>query len=310
MRIFPLNVMNIIIGSFTIFFAFIYIKSKSIQPVPRYFNLFFCFIIILNNFLRLFHPNVTDMNHVTLSCKIQGFILSFLDKLFLTSITIYSLLITIPMIKPQFYKQKFKWIYFTLTLINVAMSLGLTILFFWQGMSSCIIKDKIFCYIDTSNDIKIIFDSIYTSILFIIDLICIFTILIKIYSSIRACDENNKNKKKNLFKHFYRFLFALFLNVITFGILFLIIHKIINNYISVLENYIDLIFIIICFLDELFFTITIEFFRETVRIITCNKFKKLRPIEELYPSGTDDSFSDSNEDEDEDEDENENTSLL
>jgi hypothetical protein len=306
MKIFPLNVMNIIIGSFTIFFAFIYIKSKSIQPVPRYFNLFFCFIIILNNFLRLFHPEVTDMDNITLSCKIQGFILSFLDKLFLTSITIYSLLISIPMIKPQFYKKKLKWIYLTLTLLNVAMSLGLTILFFWNGMSNCIINDKIFCYINTSNKYKIIFDSIYTSILFIIDLICIFTILIQIYSSIRACDKNNKNKRKNLFKHFLRFLCALFLNVLTFGFLFLIIHKIINEYIQSLKKFKDLIFIIICFLDELFFTINMEFLREIVRVITCNKFKKLRPIEELYPSGTDDSFSEFNEDESE----NENSSLL
>ena len=158
MEIHLLNVINIIIGTITIFIAFIYFKGKSFETIPCYFNLMFCFIIIFNNFLRLYKPIETKGKDFSLLCKVQGFALSFFDKLFLTSITIYSLITYILMTHPEYYENNNKCIYIIFIIINIITSLGFTTLFFLQGMSDSIIHEGLFCYIDTVNNIKKISD--------------------------------------------------------------------------------------------------------------------------------------------------------
>ena len=267
-----LNIINIIIGIVTIFLVFIYFKSSSFKSIPCYFNLGFCFIIILNNFLRLYHPE----SNTSFLCKAQGFALSLFDKLFITSITIYSLITYIYMINPEYYKENMKFIYFILIIINVIFSLVLTIIFILQGMSESSFKNEFFCYVNTGNNVKKITDAIYTCILLIIDLFCVFRILCKIYSSIKQCDDKYETKKKNLRKHYIRFILALFLNIITFGFLFLIVLKLINEYIPFLKNSKDIIFVVICFIDELFYTMNMELYKETMRILTCNKVERFK----------------------------------
>ena len=297
MELTPLNIINIIIGSFTIFLAFIYINSNSLKSIPCYFNLGFCFIIIINNFIRLYHPKETDMEQLSILCKIQGFALSFLDKLFLTSITIYSVIICLNMINPDYFKVNMKFIYYISTIINVIISLGLTIIYFLLGMSDSILRGGHFCYIDTYNDIKKISDATYTGILLFIDLICVFKTLCLICSSMKNCDVRNKTKRRGLCQHFVRFIFALLLNILTFGFLFAIVLKLFNEYVPSLRDHKDIIFVIICFVDELFFTINSQFLRETMRILTCNKverFRQQRPYEDMILNRSNsESFSDS-----------------
>ncbi len=294
MEIHLLNIINIIIGVITIFIAFIYFKSKSFEPIPRFFNLMFCFIIIFNNFLRLYKPIETKGKDFSLLCKVQGFALSVFDKLFLTSIAIYSLITYILMTHPEYYENNNKCIYIIFIIINIITSLGFTTLFFLQGMSESIReKDRgLFCYINTDNDIKKISDSIYTGVLLIIDLFCFFKILYNIYSILKDCEDKNETKKKKLFEHLCRFIVALLLNIATFVFLFLIIWKVLDNINCISENnYIkDILFVIICFIDELFFTINKQFLKETKIILTCSGNKKQNHLDEednLYPSTVD-----------------------
>ena len=288
----PLNIINIIIGIITIFITFIYFKGKSLESIPRYFNIMFCIIIILNTFLRLYRPNETKEDEFSLTCKMQGFALSVFDKLFLTSITIYSLITYILMTHPEYYENNNKCIYIILIIINIIISIGLTTLFFLQGMSKSITGDGLFCYINTENMIKKISDSIYTGLLLIIDLFCFFKILYNIYLILKDCEDKNETKKKKIFDHLCRFTVALLLNILTFGYLFLVIWKVLDNIPYIRENIFikDLLFLIICFIDELFFTINKQFIKEAKIIVTCSGYKKKNHLDEednLYPSTVD-----------------------
>ena len=87
--------------------------------------------------------------------------------------------------------------------------------------------------------------------------------------------KNNQVNKTKLKRHFWRFISDLFLNIITFGFLLVLINKILNfknekKYIK------DIIYIILCFICELFFTINGESYKEIMRIITCNKVEKYK----------------------------------
>ena len=290
-------IINIVIALFTILLLFIYLKSPSFKSIPFYFNIIFCIIITLDNGLRLIPAEKLEDTW----CKIQGFLLSFFDKLFITSITIYSIINYIIMVNPKCYDNNKNLLYFILILINIIISLILTIIFFCQGMSKSSL-DHGFCYINTSNPIKITLDAIYTILLLLIDLFCIIRILTKLSTLLRESDiQNNENRKKKFHHHLYRFIFDLILNIITFGFLFFLIMK----WLTFLdgkdgENKIvkDIIYILLCLINELFFTINSELYKEGMRIFTCNKiekFKKQNADEKLYPKENEDNDGDDGE---------------
>ena len=79
---------------------------------------------------------------------------------------------------------------------------------------------------------------------------------------------DNISRKQNLKYHLYRFIFDLFLNVITFGYVLLLINKVLSTSMK------DYIYIILCLFNELFLTINNELYREIMRTLTCNKVEK------------------------------------
>ena len=271
-----LYILSVLISLFTIFLIIVYIKSDTLKSYPCFFNIYFCIIITLDNVIRLIPAKETEtVENASFLCKAQAFILSIFDKLFIISITSFSIINYIFMSNPELYGKKAKFIYIILVLISICLSIILTIIFFKKGISKSSLEDSV-CYVKTGDKIKIYTDSIFTIILLLIDIFCIIRILFIIFKNIKDCElKHNEVNKKKLKKHFWRFIIDLFLNIITFGFILAIINKKLNFQNE--KKYIkDAIYIILCFFCELFFTINDESYREMLRIITCNKVEKYK----------------------------------
>lgn len=89
---------------------------------------------------------------------------------------------------------------------------------------------------------------------------------------IKDCElKNNNQKKSNMQTHFWRFLIDFFLNTTTFVYIILLI----NKKVPFCSNHIkDIVYIILCLLNEIYFTINEESFKEMKRILTCKKIDK------------------------------------
>jgi hypothetical protein len=272
MQDFLFYLLNIILASFTIFLIFIYVKSDSFKKIPFYFNILFCLTVTIDNLLRLIPANEDDIDNFL--CKLQAFFLTFFDKLFIASITIYSIMNYMIMIHFKIYEKKEQLIYFMIVIAYIFISFGLSILDYVVGGLSESSLNHHFCYVKTSTDFKKNTDFIFLCSLFAIDVFCIIRALCKIRSVIKQREgKHNKRRRKNLKFHFWRIIIHFFLNTITFSYLILSVKKVIKD---IDANIRDYIYIMLCLIAECFFTINAEFLRESMRIVTCNKIEKFK----------------------------------
>ena len=134
------------------------------------------------------------------------------------------------------------------------------------------------CYVNTGNDIKITLDTIYTCILLFIDLICIGLILYGLFKLSKNYRESKEASKISATrKYICRFIIDLIINIITFGYIILLINKKLTFFGEEYKFFKDIIYMVLCLIVELFFTINSELFRELMRLLTCNlveRFKK------------------------------------
>ena len=247
---------------FNIFLIFIYIKSK-FNSYPYYFNIFFCVTISLNNILRLITGERKADEEVSAACKAQAIFLTFSDKLILACVCSYSFINYLGMTRTEFYKNKEKVIFIVLAVISILISIISTIIFISQGYST----HSHFCYADTSNSVKIISDSIITGILFGVSLLCLIILMVNIIKLKNTLESESSGRSSNIGYHLCRFSFDIIINIALFIYIFLIINKTLS-WGSIAK---DIIYIILCLIIEVFFTVNKEFIKETKRILTCQK---------------------------------------
>ena len=257
-----------VIVAFNAFLIFIYIKSK-FNSFPYYFNIFFCVVISLNNIIRLIHRNIgEDTDDVTTLCKIQAVLLTLFDKLILALVCSYSIIHYLGMFKQDFYREHEKLVFIGLGSFSLIISIISTIIFVNQGYS----HHSEYCYASTSNNLKKIVDSIITSILFVISLASLIIILINIIQMKNNMEATNSpDRSANIKYHICRFSFDIGINILLFVYILLIINKKLSFFKSFAK---DLIYILLCLIIEMFFTINSEFIKETKRILTCEKINK------------------------------------
>ena len=256
-----------IIVAFNIFLIFTYIKSK-FNSYPYYFNVLFCVTISLNNIIRLIHRNISEEEEIGVMCKIQAVFLTLLDKMILCLVCSYSVINYFGTCQVEFYKEKEKLIYILLAVFSLVISIISTIIFINQGYS----HHSEYCYASTSNEVKKIADSIITSILFAFSLICLVILLITIIRLKKKFDSSNSPEKiKTINYHICRFCFDICINILLFVYILLIINKSLSSFESFSK---DLIYILLCLIVEMFFTINSEFIKETKRILTCQAIKR------------------------------------
>ena len=275
------QVILVLIIIFTILLLVVYIKDRNFHvlninaPGSRmklyicYFNIFFCVIILIEDVLRLI-PESIGLNESLKNdkpnfiCILQAISASFFDKLLVSNMTIYSIITFLGVFYSEFYKKNLKKIYLITIIIGLVMSLGLTIAYAREGISY---KD-IVCSIHTRTHFKRISDSIYTGLLFIINLICLVSLniyLFKLRSMYRIDKKEAQFKKSTRFLR--RYLFDLLINIFAFTYLLLVVNKVFGR-----GSYKDIIYIITCLAVELFFTLNRTLFRAFVRLVTCNRY--------------------------------------
>ena len=279
-----LYVICVLIVLFNIFLVFIYVKSK-FNSYPYYFNIFFCVTISLNNIIRLITGERKADEEASAACKAQAIFLTFSDKLILACVCSYSVINYIGMIKTEFYKSSEKLIYIVLAIVSLLISIISTIIFISQGYSS----HSEFCYADTSNNVKKIADSIITGILFGVSLLCLVILIANVIKLKNTIESEAPERTSNIGYHICRFSFDIIINIVLFIHILLIINKAIDSDGSYVK---DLIYILLCLVIEVFFTVNREFIKETKRILTCQKINNRD--EEGQMSGEDFGDADNN----------------
>ena len=269
----PLILINVLISIFAIFLIIIYSLNKKFRLYPCYFNIIFTLTIAADNLIRLIHfgrgDGIDNDLPKTLSCKIQAFTLTLFDKLILTLMTVYSIIAYLGSYSLQFYKSHEAAIFIVLTLASLIISTITTVLFYLNRISD----RSIYCYVETKDNYKIIIDSIVTGILGLISLFCLIRLLMNIQriKKEKRNEEEYENEKKSLKFHFLRFIISFFINLFTFAYVILLINKALpfDNFAK------DLIYIVLCFVVELFFTINLELIKEVKRIIMCQRSEQI-----------------------------------
>jgi hypothetical protein len=258
-----LYIICVLIVLFNIFLIFIYIKSK-FKSFPYYFNIFFCVIISINNIIRLIHRDINE-HKISDICKAQAVVLTLFDKLILACVCSYSVINFLGTCKTEFYKRNEQLIFIILALFSIVVSIISTVIFISKGYS----HHSEYCYADTSNHVKKVADSIITGFLFFVSMLCLIILLVNIIQLKNKYDPNESPDKISSIKfHIFRFCFDICINIILFIYILLLINKKLpfNSFVK------DLIYILLCLIIEMFFTINSEFIKETKRIMTCEKF--------------------------------------
>ena len=273
---------SFIIVILTIFLIIIYSKTKELHSYPCYFNIILSSVISIDNVLRLI-PVYEDKNskeegkkpNDKFICKFQGFSLALFDKLMLTTMTIYSIISFLGLVKYQFYKSHERCLFITLIVIGFLISLFLAILFILNGVTN---YDDV-CYVkadkedDNDEDLKVnkqLIDILVTSILLLINIYCIGHILFFLYGEIKE-NKNDDNKKKNYYYHFWKYLIDLILTFLTFLMVILIIADKFIDSSPLIESF---IYVMFSLLIVLFFTINSRILKEIKRLLCCKAEEK------------------------------------
>ena len=246
-------------------------------------NIIFTITIIFDNLIRLIpsgkrtYDDKPDYDSPkSIPCHIQAIVLTIFDKLMLTLMTSYYIISYFGICRVDLYKIYEKAIFILLTLFSILISIIFAILFYIQGISD----RSEYCYVETKNTFKKIVDSIVTGILLLISLLCIGIIMRQIYQTKKEKEMENMTQEIDSFnKHLKRFAFNLVITLFIFIYVILLILKLLtfNSFVK------DLIYILLSFLAELFFTINNELVKIIKKILCCCcSFGVKENIEEDY----------------------------
>ena len=259
-----LIVVSVLISVAGILIMIIYGKSKIFHSYPYYFNIYFIVTIMLNNLIRLI-PGSKEENEfkTSVGCYIQGIILTVLDKLMLCQITSYSIIYYLGSFHSEVFEKNKMLIFLLLSEAGFAISMILATVFSFRGMS----VNSQYCYVRTRDNTKYIVDTIITTLLWATSVFCTLRLLINLVKIKKEVAVFNR-KADSITYHTCRFSFNLVFNVLIFLYVDLLINKKLSWMIDWLK---DLLYIVLSFIGEIFFTINSEVWKETKRIVTCKK---------------------------------------
>lgn len=255
---------SVLITISAILIVIVYAKSKIFHSYPYYFNIFFMLTIMLNNLIRLI-PGRPEENEfdTSIQCYIQGIILTVLDKLMLCQITSYSVIYYLGSFHSEFFERNKMMIFLILSEAGFAISMILATVFSFKGMS----VSSQFCYVRTRDNTKYIVDTIVTTLLWLISVVCTLRLLLNLIKIKKEVAVFNR-KADSITYHTCRFSFNLVFNIL----IYLYVDLLINKKLTWMTDWTkDLYYILLSFIGEIFFTINAEVWKEAKRIITCKE---------------------------------------
>ena len=245
-------ILNIIIILITLYLIFLFIKSKTFHIYPCYNIMALSFILFFDNILRLI-PTKDAGNPLK---YIQAFLLTLLDKLVLTTITSQAIIIYLGVCHTKLYFNKERALYFIISITGIIISIIVTSIYISFGITNYN-GDSIYYYCKGEDKKKII-DTIFNSIFLFLNILFIGILLI--YLTIKKTEETlGLIEDLDYGHHRTKIVIMLFINSFTFVESYLIIYDII-------ENNVDLIYLLTCLIIDLYYTINKIIIKETMKI--------------------------------------------
>ena len=259
-------VMNCMIILITLYLLFLYFKCGNFKEYPCYNIIILSFIILIDNFLRLFNTK----NSKRIIQYIQAFSLTFLDKLLLTTITSQVFIYYLGVVKTKFYYDHELYIFFLTLIITITIDISITIFYFCilDGITNY--KDRNYkgnkyFYIQGDNFKKIV-DTIFNSIFLVFNTIFIIILLLYIYKKIQQTKQGliDDLDYKYYRNRFWKILSMFFFNSAIFIESYLIIYD------KIKIEYIDIIYLVTCLFLDLCYALNETIIKETLKIF-CRK---------------------------------------
>ena len=263
-----LNILLILISSYLFF---LYLKSKSFHLYPCYNIIILSFIIFIDNILRI----IDTREFPKVFQYIQAILLTYLDKLLLTTITSQAFIYYLGVVKTDFYYKYEKTIFYLTLLITMLIDLIIIIILFSISFEITNYKEengydgnKYYYYkAEEGKHYKKIIDTAFNTVFLLINIICISLLLFYI---------SHKKKQASLGLiedldygyHYTKFGFMFIIN----STLFVESYLIIFNKIAI-EN-IDIIYLSTCLVVDLFYTINKIIIKETLKIFCTKIYNK------------------------------------
>ena len=265
---FILNISLISIGTILIL---IYITNKSLHHYPFYCNLLILLEIVLYNIFRIIIKNQKIIfieiksELKTNICYIQAFLLSFFEKLLLTTLSIDSFLTYFGTAKMYYYKINEKYFFYIFLLISIFISIFLPLLYLFKDSPKNLSEDA--CYPEISDYNKFI-EFFFMSFLVCFNFYFILSVLFFLSEKMKLLVEGGKNLT-NYNSTFIMIIFMFLLN----GFLYLIFLLNINKKMFINEKYFDIFFLSTCLIVEIFYCVNKRVVRAILYIITCGYIK-------------------------------------
>ena len=268
------NIVTYIANSFiiliTFYLIFLYIKGKEFHQKKVFNIILLGMTLFFDNILRLIPMDVYILRHI------QAFLLTFFDKLILTTITSQALIIYFGACQTRLYYKNELAMFLVPLILGLAISAALTILYIIiankevgdGGITNFDGKNNYFYVIGT--DLKVLCDTIFNGVFLFVNVFCSVVLLIFL---------SQKKKKAELGiiedldygHHHLKIILMFILNSMMFIESFLIIYD------KMPSDYIDLIYVISCLLLDLYYAINKSIIKETMRIFCFKLYNKKYP---------------------------------
>ena len=268
------NIVTYIANSFiiliTFYLIFLYIKGKEFHQKKVFNIILLGMTLFFDNILRLIPMDVYILRHI------QAFLLTFFDKLILTTITSQALIIYFGACQTRLYYKNELAMFLVPLILGLAISAALTILYIIiankeigdGGITNFDGKNNYFYVIGT--ELKVLCDTIFNGVFLFVNVFCSVVLLIFL---------SQKKKKAELGiiedldygHHHLKIILMFILNSMMFIESFLIIYD------KMPSDYIDLIYVISCLLLDLYYAINKIIIKETMRIFCFKLYNKKYP---------------------------------
>jgi hypothetical protein len=275
----PIIILNIFVILISLYLSIMFIKSKRLHIYPCYNCLIINFIILLDNILRMI-PLPSNVNDIFK--YMQAFLLTSLDKLLLAIISFQAFIVYLGVVKTKFYYYHEKTIFFSGLSISIFVSLAIGVFYILKSEKS----DKepeglavygLYYYCSGEIESKKIIDVIFNSIFLFINTFSISIILIYMFRKKEKAEEG-MIEDLDYGRHYTKILLMLIVNSLAFIDSYLIIY----DELPVPYEYIDLVYISVCLLIDIYYTFNKITYMETLKLF-CRKI-----YDKKYPSVKDD----------------------